>query len=155
MLFSSVPFGFSSSAYVKVYRGLLDGARGQFFVTCAIRTLMRRRAVASERVGVAVVRSLGPMHSSQDLPRPDQLLNCCGWWEPLSVKPAVVGCWRGCWRFNGYERRALRACCDWRCIRCRCSESPPRKVGQTPDRRVQGSALIRTLLNTTFQQVHR
>jgi len=55
---------------------------------------MRRRAVASERVGVAVVRSLGQMRSSQDLPRPHQLLNCCGRWEPLSVKPAVVGCWR-------------------------------------------------------------
>ena len=36
-----------------------------------------------------MVRSLGPMHSTQHLPRRNELLNCGGEWEPLSVIVAV------------------------------------------------------------------
>jgi hypothetical protein len=55
-----------------------------------------------------------------------------------------------------HNRMALSASCGrWRCIRCPFSESPPRKVGGTPDQQVLGSTLIRTVLNTTLQEVHR
>jgi hypothetical protein len=55
-----------------------------------------------------------------------------------------------------HNRMALSASCGhWRRIRCRFSESPPRKVGGRPDQRVLGSTLIRTVLNTPLQEVHR